>query len=103
MKKIHLLALPLLFSAAAVMAQNAPTSGISESTDPSKVSEVERRAQEIRSAQGASGSSSGSSMSGSSMSGEGHKARHGMHKRTHGAHHRGMHGQGQSGMDSSQK
>lgn len=49
MKKTLLFAL-LLVSAAA-QAQNVPLEGISESTDPEKVREVERRAQEIISRQ----------------------------------------------------
>lgn len=49
MKKLVLLSLLTLASAA--FAQNAPLEGISESTDPGKVRDVERRAEEIRSRQ----------------------------------------------------
>ncbi|MBK4734223.1 hypothetical protein [Noviherbaspirillum pedocola] len=104
MKKIGLLALPLFFSAAAAFAQNAPTSGISESTDPSKVTEVERRAQELQSSQSGT---SGASASGKSMSGTEHRARHGAHHKPHHMHHgadqSGGAMQGQGGSGSSQK
>jgi hypothetical protein len=54
--------------AGAVFAQNDPITGISESTDPAKVAEVERRAQEIMARQesatsGASGTSGSSATS----------------------------------------
>lgn len=91
MKKFHLLALPLFFSAAAVFAQNAPLTGVSESTDPSKVADVERRAQEL---QGGQGSASGATTSGQSMSGSEPKARHGAHHRHHRMHHGADQGSG---------
>lgn len=47
MQKIQLAVLPLLFSAVAAFAQ-VPQSTIRESTDPARVAEVERRAQELR-------------------------------------------------------
>jgi hypothetical protein len=89
MKKIHLLALPLLFSAAAVFAQNAPVNGISESTDPSKAAEVERRAQDLRSGQGSNGMGAmgDHGMRDHSMSGMEPKPRHGAHKKHHRKHH----------------
>jgi len=55
---MSMIVLPLLFSAASAMAQ-APETTIRESTDPAKVAEVERRAQELRSAQSQSGTSAG--------------------------------------------
>src|SRR6476620_5960787 len=61
MKKMSMLVLPLLFSAASAIAQ-APESTIRESTDPAKAAEVERRAQELRSGQTQSGMSPGSRM-----------------------------------------
>ena len=54
MKKI-LLAL-LLAAGGSAFAQNAPLEGISESTDPEKIREVERRAEEIKSRQQAAAS-----------------------------------------------
>lgn len=62
MKKI-LLSVSVAALAAGAWAQNAPTSGISESTDPAKVQQVEQRAQEIQSRQ--QQSSSGSSQAAS--------------------------------------
>jgi hypothetical protein len=55
----------LLPLAGAVFAQNDPITGIAESTDPAKVAEVERRAQEIMSHQQA-GTSGASNASGTS-------------------------------------
>lgn len=54
MKRILLVL--LLAACGAASAQNAPLEGISESTDPDKVRDVERRADEIRSRQQAANS-----------------------------------------------
>lgn len=58
MKKASLLLASFLSFGGAVFAQNAPLTGISESTDPGKVAEVERRAQEVQSAVQQQGTSS---------------------------------------------
>lgn len=58
MKKVTLLLVSFLSIGGAAFAQNAPLSGISESTDPGKVAEVERRAQEVQSAAQPQGTSS---------------------------------------------
>ncbi|HCE10863.1 MAG TPA: hypothetical protein DIT28_17550 [Oxalobacteraceae bacterium] len=50
MKKASWVLASLLSIGGAAIAQNAPLSGISETTDPSKVAEVERRAQEVQAA-----------------------------------------------------
>jgi hypothetical protein len=91
MKKNRVIAavLPLLFTAAAAFAQS-PESSIRESTDPSRVAEVERRAQQLRSGQSTMGAGGQSQ---NSASGDRGTMRHeGMrgHGRRHG--HRGMHG-----------
>jgi hypothetical protein len=66
MKKI-LLSLSLSLLAAGAWAQNAPLSGISESTDPAKVRDVEQRAQDMQSRQ--QQASSGASHSASDKAG----------------------------------
>lgn len=59
MKTKSLLLLSMLAVAAASYAQHAPLTGVSETTDPDKIADVERRAQEIESkAQPDSGASS---------------------------------------------
>lgn len=59
MKSKSLLLLAMLAAAAATHAQNAPSKGISETTDPDKIAAIERRAHEIESkAQADSGSMS---------------------------------------------
>lgn len=58
MKKASLLLASFLSIGGAAFAQNAPLTGISESTDPGKVAEVERRAQEVQSAAQQQGTSS---------------------------------------------
>ena len=50
MKKASWILASLLSMNGAAFAQNAPLTGISESTDPDKVAEVERRAQEVQAA-----------------------------------------------------
>jgi hypothetical protein len=50
MNRVIVGVLPLLFSAATAFAQS-PESGIRESTDPSRIAEVERHAQELRAGQ----------------------------------------------------
>lgn len=57
MNRITIAVLPLLFSAAAAFAQ-APESSIRESTDPARIAEIERRAQELRSGQPSMGAGS---------------------------------------------
>lgn len=69
MKKI-LLSVSLAALSVGAWAQNAPISGISESTDPSKVQQVEQRAQEIQSRQ--QQSSSGASHAASDNSSKAH-------------------------------
>ena len=78
---MSMIVLPLFFSAASAMAQ-APESTIRESTDPAKVAEVERRAQELRSAQGQPGTGAASRMQ--DMTG----GRGAMHGEEYGRHHR---------------
>ena len=91
MHRISVAVLPLLFSAAAAFAQS-PQSSIRESTDPARVADVERRAQEFRSGQSTAGSGSQSQMQRSAagehghMHGDGkrgHKGRHGHHRMHH--------------------
>lgn len=73
MKKI-LLAVSLATLGAAAWAQNAPLEGISESTDPAKVRDVERRAEEIRSRQASSSAgASDASATTSDSQGKAHK------------------------------
>ena len=50
MKTAPLLLVSILSLCGAAIAQNAPLTGISESTDPQKISEVERRAEEVKAA-----------------------------------------------------
>ena len=85
-RAISLAAMPLLFAAATAFAQS-PQSSIRESTDPARVAEVERRAQELRSGQSTMGSGA-QAQTQRSMSGD--------HGHMHGdrMHHRGgRHGQ----------
>lgn len=81
MKKI-LMSVSLAALAAGAWAQNAPTSGISESTDPAKVQQVEQRAQEIqqRQQQSSAGSSQSASDKSSHQAKKKHKAKKSMHK-----------------------
>ena len=51
MKTKSLLLGSLLAVSGAAFAQNAPLSGISETTDPSKIADIERRAQDLESHQ----------------------------------------------------
>jgi len=83
--------LTLLFSAAAAFAQS-PQSSIRESTDPARVVEVERRAQDLRSGQSTMGSGGQSQMQHSATGEHGHMHRDGKrgHGRRHG-HHRMHH------------
>jgi len=88
MKKASWLLVSFLSIAGAAWAQNAPVEGISESTDPSKVADVERRAQEMASRQqtptsGAS-ASTGTGSTSEAMPGHGSKARKGKGKTPHG-------------------
>ena len=59
MKTVSWLLLSLASAAGLALAQNAPLSGIAESTDPAKIADIERRADEIRA--NAEARSSGSS------------------------------------------
>jgi hypothetical protein len=89
MSRMSVAVLPLLFSAAAAFAQS-PQSSIRESTDPARVAEVERRAQDLRSGQSTSG---GQAQMQQPTAGE-HGQMHSDRKRGHGGrhgHHR-MHG-----------
>lgn len=81
---VSIAVLPLLLSAAAAFAQS-PQSSIRESTDPARVAEVERRAQDLRSGQSMAGSGGQSQMQQSSA-GE-HERMHGDGKRGHGRRH----------------
>ena len=47
MKTVSWLLLSLVGAAGLALAQNAPLSGIAESTDPAKIADIERRAEEI--------------------------------------------------------
>lgn len=47
MKTVSWLLLSLISAAGLALAQNAPLSGIAESTDPAKIADIERRADEI--------------------------------------------------------
>jgi hypothetical protein len=90
MNRVTVAVLPLLFTAATAFAQS-PQSSIRESTDPARVAEVERRAQELRSGQPSMGSSGQSQMQHSASGHHGdmhHDGKRG-HGRRHG--HRGMH------------
>jgi hypothetical protein len=60
MNRLTIAALPLLFAAGAYA--QSPESSLRESTDPARVAEVERHAQEVRSAQSTMGSSGQSQM-----------------------------------------
>jgi hypothetical protein len=75
MKKI-LLSICLAALAGGAWAQNAPTSGISESTDPAKVQEVEKRAQDMQSRQQQSSSGASNADSGKSSSAAKKKHKH---------------------------
>lgn len=66
MKTASLLLVSFLSVCGAATAQNAPLTGISESTDPQKIAEVERRAAEIKAAQQAGQPSSYPRSAGSS-------------------------------------
>jgi len=88
MRKITSVVLPMLFATGAALAQ-APQSTITESTDPARIAEVERRAEAMRSSQASSTAPAmRSDMSGSTHGGKGGEGHH------HGsqAHHHGMHG-----------
>ncbi|MET0964002.1 MAG: hypothetical protein ABWY05_14485 [Noviherbaspirillum sp.] len=93
MNKVALMVLPLLLSATAALAQ-APQSSIRESTDPARIAEIERRAQELRGAQPPMGSEAQPGMRPSmgAAHGEGHHAHgqmkgHAEGKRHHGKRH----------------
>ena len=96
MRKIRLMVLPMLFATSAALAQ-APQSTITESTDPARIAEVERRAQALRSGQ----ASSNAPTMQQRMRGDTPADMRGAHGHMHGgkghhhggrAHHRGMHG-----------
>ena len=91
MHSVSMAVLPLVLSAAAAFAQS-PQSSIRESTDPARVAEVERRAQDLRSGQSMAGSGGQSQMQQSAagererMHGDGrrnHGRRHGHHRMHH--------------------
>jgi len=89
MNRVTAAVLPLLFTAATAFAQS-PQSSIRESTDPARVAEVERRAQELRSGQSTMGTGGQSQMQDSASGHHGGMHHEGMrgHGRGHG--HRGM-------------
>lgn len=66
MKTVSWLLLSLVSAAGLALAQNAPLSGIAESTDPAKIADIERRAEEI--AANAQARSSGTSAESSAES-----------------------------------
>jgi len=70
MNRLTIAALPLLFAAAAFA--QSPESSIRESTDPARAAEVERHAQDLRSAQSTMGSSGQSQMQQTGSAGHGH-------------------------------
>jgi hypothetical protein len=81
-----------MFSASAAFAQS-PQSSIRESTDPARVAEVERRAQDLRSGQSTSGAGAQAQMQ--QPAATEHGRMHGDGKRGHGrghGHHRMHHG-----------
>ena len=82
--RISIAVLPLVFSAAAVFAQS-PQSSIRESTDPARVAEVERRAQDLRSGQSTSGAGGQAQMQQPAAGDHGHM--HGDRKRGQGGRH----------------
>lgn len=93
MNKVALIVLPLLLSATAALAQ-APQSSIRESTDPARIAEIERRAQELRGAQPPMESETQPRMRPSMGAGHGHGDHahgymkgHGEGKRHHGKRH----------------
>lgn len=96
MRKIRLVVLPMLFATGAALAQ-APQSTITESTDPARIAEVERRAQALRSGQPSSSAPTMQQRMRGDMPGDmrgAHGHMHGGKGHHHGgrAHHRGMHG-----------
>lgn len=86
MKKSLLACMSLFVLAGTVSAQNAPVQGISESADPAKIADVERRAQAIAQ-QGQSTGASGNVGAGANShgaTGRHHKAKKDrMHRRMH--------------------
>lgn len=96
MRKIRLMVLPMLFATGAALAQ-APQSTITESTDPARIAEVERRAQALRSGQASSNAPTMQQRMRGDTPGDmrgAHGHMHGGKGHHHGgrAHHRGMHG-----------
>ena len=91
MNRVSVAVLPLLFAAATAFAQS-PQSSIRESTDPARVAEVERRAQELRSGQSTMGSGAQPQTQRSASGDHGHMHGDRMHHkgRRHG-HHRMHH------------
>ena len=97
MNRVTLAVLPLIFSAATAFAQS-PQSSIRESTDPARVADVERRAQELRGGQAPMGAEGQPRMRGPMAEGHGHMEgrehhegrRH--HGKKHHGHHRMQHG-----------
>lgn len=92
MNRITLAVLPLIFSAATAFAQS-PQSSIRESTDPARVAEVERRAQELRSGPAQMGAGGQPRMQGTMAEGHEHMrgGRHHEGRRHHGGKHHGHH------------
>lgn len=97
MRKITLMVLPVLFATGAALAQ-APQSTLTESTDPARIAEVERRAEALRSGQASPTAPTMQQRMRGDMAGE-MRGEHGhMHGRGKGHHHggrahqRGMHG-----------
>lgn len=92
MNRVTLAVLPLIFSAATAFAQS-PQSSIRESTDPARVAEVERRAQELRSGQAPMGAEGQMRMRGPMAEGHGrmHDGERHDGRRHHGKRHHGHH------------
>ena len=96
MRKITLLVLPMLFATGAALAQ-APQSTITESTDPARIAEVERRAEALRNGQTSPTTPAMQQRMRGDMAGDmrgEHGRMHGGKGHHHGGrgHHRGMHG-----------
>lgn len=87
MNRVIVTVLPLLFSAGAAFAQS-PESSIRESTDPSRIAEVERHAQELRAGQSTMDSRGQARMERSATGEYGHMQHDGKrhHERRHGHH-----------------
>jgi len=78
MKTVSWLLLSLVSAAGFALAQNAPLSGIAESTDPAKIADIERRADEVKA--NAQARSSGTSAEAPAPHRKAHAKKRRMHK-----------------------